>query len=109
MPETGFMREAAYLGVKGSVAAIEVSTGMELWRCKLRTSTVTNVVVAGESILVYANGYLFGLKAATGEILWENGLEGLGYGYGILAVGDKNPAVAVLGAVSGYETVPEFR
>ena len=81
------MKEVVYLGIKGHVAAIEIETGRERWRTQVRSnSSITNVAVVDEVVLVYARGHLFGLRKETGKILWENELSGLGYGYGILGV-----------------------
>lgn len=89
------MREIAYLGTKGHVVAVDVETGKELWRTYVRTSTITNVAVSGDVVLVYAKGHLFGLRKGSGKVMWENKLDGLGYGCGILGVeGGQNAALA---------------
>ena len=81
------MNEVIYLGIKGQVVAIEVATGRERWRQQVRSnSSITNVAVIGEVVVVYARGHLYGLRKDTGQILWENQLSGLGYGYAILGV-----------------------
>ena len=74
-----------YLGIKGHILCIDGKTGREQWRTKLRASTITNVVFDGESLHAYSHGHLFALNPDTGEILWENSLEGLGYGFCIIA------------------------
>lgn len=89
------MSEIAYLGIKGHVVAFEVQTGREVWRTLVRSSSITNVVPCGDVLLVYAKGHLFGLKKTTGQKLWGNSLDGLGYGFGLIATeGTQNAAVA---------------
>lgn len=84
--------DLVYLGVKAHVTAIDRTTGRTLWQTKLKAglspsgdSFVSLLVDEG---LVYAHTYgrLFCLDAANGDILWQNELDGLGYGIASLAV-----------------------
>ncbi|QDU85955.1 outer membrane biogenesis protein BamB [Planctomycetes bacterium Pla163] len=70
-----------YLGIKGHVVKIDPARGEELWRTKLKSSTITNIVVTPARILAHSGGHLFALDPERGEILWENELDGLGYGF----------------------------
>lgn len=81
-----------YLGTKAHVTAIDRTTGRTFWQTKLKVglspsgdSFVSLLVDEG---LVYAHTYgqLFCLDAANGDVLWQNELEGLGYGIASLAV-----------------------
>ena len=92
------MCEVAYMGVKGTVVAVDVATGKERWRTYVRSSTITNVAPCDKVVLVYAKGHLFGLDKENGRILWENQLEGLGYGYGIIGVEGGQSAAATSAA-----------
>ncbi len=74
-----------FLGIKGHVVSLDEKTGKELWRSKLRTSTITNVVYDGSSLYAYCGGHIFSLNPDSGKVLWENELSGLGYGAGIIA------------------------
>ena len=67
------------------MVCLEKSTGREVWRRKLRRSTITNVVKDDSLIFAYAHGHVYGLDAKTGLGVWENGMSGLGYGYCIFA------------------------
>jgi outer membrane protein assembly factor BamB len=75
-----------YLGIKGHVVKIDPVRGEELWRTKLKSSTITNVVVTPARILAHSGGHLFALDPERGEILWENELDGLGYGFCTIAL-----------------------
>jgi hypothetical protein len=75
-----------FVGCNGKVAAIDLTTGAELWRTKLKSGVLSatsleDVAVLDQGDKVYAgcNGHLFCLNATTGEILWHNQLEGMGY------------------------------
>jgi len=69
-----------YIGVGGHVVAVNPTTGEEIWRSKLRSSTFVTVQVAGDAVLAGAAGELFCLDAVTGTIRWRNRLKGLGMG-----------------------------
>ena len=70
-----------YIGIGSHVAAIQASTGQEIWRTKLKWgSSYTTVSVRPEGIFAGASGHLFCLDPATGAIRWQNKLEGLGVG-----------------------------
>lgn len=74
------------VGSNGYVAAIDALTGSELWRTKLQSGLLGSTRYQDVSVLirdgaVYAGscGHLFCLSLADGEILWSNGLKGMGY------------------------------
>jgi len=88
-----------FLGIKGHIVCLNKQTGEELWRKKLRSSTLTNIVFDGDSLHAYCRGHMFGLNPDTGDILWENELHGLGYGYCMIASeGSNNHAQAISAA-----------
>ncbi len=74
------------IGCNGYVAAIQVSSGEELWRTKLWTSVLggsrgldVSVLIDGTKIFAGCSGRIFALDAADGKVLWENELSGIGY------------------------------
>lgn len=71
---------SVYVGICGTVLALDRSTGEEIWRTELKGSDFVNVALDGGQLLAAARGELFCLDAATGEILWNNPLKGLGWG-----------------------------
>ena len=74
------MSSDIYITIKAHVVCIDQKTGEEKWRTKLKRYGIMPVVDTGEVIVAYSGGHLFGLDKETGEILWENGLPGLGHG-----------------------------
>jgi outer membrane protein assembly factor BamB len=85
-----------FIGCNGHVAAIDIATGSEIWRTKLKTGVVSatsyeDVCTLEHEGRVYAgcNGHLFCLDGATGTILWHNGLEGMGHNDVTLAMAGK--------------------
>jgi outer membrane protein assembly factor BamB len=73
-------RDRLFLGVGGHVVAIDPATGDEIWRTRLKSTTVTTVWSDGKRVYGGAQGELFGLDAASGNLLWHNKLKGLGMG-----------------------------
>ncbi len=76
MAATNFM----YVGIKGSVVALDRATGTIVWTTPLRGSDFVNVVLGEAEIYAATKGELFCLDPATGHIRWRNTLKGLGWG-----------------------------
>lgn len=79
------MDDTIYIGMKGSVLALEKMTGKELWRTHLKSSHFVVVVLDGDLVIAHTKGELFGIDAKTGKLIWQNSLEGMGYGYATVA------------------------
>ena len=84
------MNNIFYLGIKGSVVALERKTGREIWRRKLKRNGFVLVTLDGDILIAHTHGEIFGLNQSTGEILWNNGLDGLGYGFVTMASENMN-------------------
>ena len=80
MPNLLKDREAIYIGIRGTVLALDRSNGAEIRRADLRGSDFVNVVLDGDRVLAATKGELFCLDSTTGKILWNNELKGLGRG-----------------------------
>ena len=74
-----------YIGIRGNVVCLHKETGQILWKTFLKNGNLTNITVEGDRLLAYSGGHLFSLDSATGSVLWENELSGLGYGPCIIA------------------------
>jgi hypothetical protein len=74
-----------YVGIKNSVVALDVSTGIEIWRAKLKGSDFVTVLFDGHSLVAANAGEVFALDPQTGAVLWHNNLKGLGLGIVSLA------------------------
>lgn len=82
-----------YVGIKGTVLALDRATGEEVWRTELRGSDFVNVVLDGGALLASARGEIFCLDPASGQIRWNNPLRGLGWGLAAFA-GSSTAAMA---------------
>ena len=73
-----------YLGIKGSVIALNSATGQEVWAKKLTGSDFVNVAFDGGDLLAATHGEVFCLHPQTGIIRWHNPLKG--YGWGLVSI-----------------------
>lgn len=73
-----------YLGIKGSVIALNSATGREVWAKKLKGVDFVNVVLDGSNLFAATHGEIFCLDPRTGIIRWNNPLKG--YGWGLVSI-----------------------
>ena len=74
------IENVVFIGIKGTVVALHRTTGDEIWRTKLKSCHFVNVVHEGDRIFASTIGEVFCLDAASGRILWNNPLKGMGFG-----------------------------
>lgn len=77
--------EKLFLGISSHVVCLSKKTGEQLWKTKLKSSSITNVYFEDDKVFAYSGGHLFCLNATDGVIIWENTLKGFGYGTCIIA------------------------
>jgi len=75
--------KSIYLGVKGSVVAVNSATGEQLWATPLKGTDFVNVVLDGDQLFAATRGEIFCLEPKSGRICWHNPLKG--YGLGLIA------------------------
>lgn len=81
-----------YLGIKGSVIALDSGTGQQLWATHLKGSDFVNVVLDGDSLYAATYGEIFCLDPATGAGRWHNPLKGFGLGLVSVAAESISPS-----------------
>jgi outer membrane protein assembly factor BamB len=69
-----------YVGIKGTVVALDRRSGTEVWRTRLKGSGFACVFRDGDLLFATSNGEIFCLDPKTGTLLWHNPLKGLGLG-----------------------------
>jgi outer membrane protein assembly factor BamB len=84
-----------YIGISGTVLAVDRATGQEVWRTKLKSSDFVNVVLEDGALYAGTRGELFCLDPATGQIRWKNELSGLGWGLVTIASAAGSQGVLV--------------
>jgi outer membrane protein assembly factor BamB len=81
-----------FVGVKGTVLAIDRVTGATGWQTRLKGGDFVNVVLQDGDLYAATKGRLFRLDPATGAILWTNDLPG--YGLGIVSIAGTPQGIA---------------
>jgi outer membrane protein assembly factor BamB len=79
-----------YIGIKGSVVALERSTGQQVWATHLKGASFVNVVLQDDIVLATCSGEVFCLHPLSGNPLWHNPLRGFGMGLATIAT-KQNP------------------
>ena len=85
--------EKLFLGINNHVVCLDKKTGDQVWKTKLKSSSITNVYYENGCVFAYSGGHLFSLNATDGAINWENPLKGFGYSTCIIASEHQNTAV----------------
>jgi outer membrane protein assembly factor BamB len=79
-----------FIGIKGSVVALNRATGQQVWTTHLRGSDFVNVILEEGGILASCCGEIFCLDPLTGILMWHNPLKGFGRGLATIAT-EQNP------------------
>jgi outer membrane protein assembly factor BamB len=74
------VRTVLFVGIKSSVVAVDIQTGDELWRTKLKGYDFVTVLWDGQHLVAANAGEVFALDPKSGTILWNNKFKGLGMG-----------------------------
>ena len=77
--------DCVFVGIKGSVVALNRATGQQVWAMSLKGSSFVNVVVEDGAILASTQGEIFCLDPLTGTVVWHNPLKGFGLGLASIA------------------------
>jgi hypothetical protein len=89
--------ELVFVGIKGSVVALNRATGQQVWTTRLKGSYFVNVTLQEGILLASCCGEIFCLDPLTGKALWHNPLKGFGTGLATIAtehsVGSSNAPV----------------
>lgn len=86
--------ELVFIGIKGSVVALNRVTGQQVWATHLKGSEFVNVSAQGDTLLASCCGEVFCLDSRTGNGVWHNPLKGFGRGLAAIAT-DDNPRGAI--------------
>jgi|SRR5581483_5454511 len=88
-------RNLLFIGIKGTVLALDRATGQEVWRTELLRSEFLNLVHQDGDLFAATAGELFCLDSVTGHVRWHNQLKGLGRGLiAIAGAGSQQSLIA---------------
>ena len=82
--------QLVFIGIKGSVVALNRGTGQQVWATRLKGSDLVNVVLQDGAVLASCYGEIFCLDPLTGIMMWHNPLKGYGVGLATIAT-EHNP------------------
>ena len=74
-----------FIGIKGSVVALNRATGQQVWATHLKGWDFVNVVLQDGAVFSSCHGEVFCLDPLTGKGLWHNPLKGFGTGLATIA------------------------
>jgi hypothetical protein len=78
--------DLVFIGIKGSVIALNRFTGQQVWATCLKGADFVNVILQNEGLLASCCGEIFCLNPLTGQGLWHNPLKGFGTGLVTIAM-----------------------
>jgi len=79
-----------FIGIKGSVVALDRATGQQVWATHLKGFDFVNVLLENGAVLASCCGEIFCLDPLSGNALWHNPLKGFGRGLATIAT-EHNP------------------
>jgi len=80
------LSELLFVGIAGSVVALNRNTGEQVWATRLKGRDFVNVVLHEGKLLATTYGEVFCLDPLTGAGLWHNPLKGFGRGLAGMAM-----------------------
>jgi PQQ-like domain len=69
-----------FTGFNKRVAALHRDSGEIVWRWKAHHNGYVTLLLDGDMLIVSVNGFMYALDALTGRLIWENEMDGFGYG-----------------------------
>lgn len=67
-----------FVGIKGSLVALDAATGEEAWRRELVGADFVSVLFDGTAVYATSRGEVWCFDPTTGRFRWHNELKGLG-------------------------------
>jgi outer membrane protein assembly factor BamB len=86
--------DSIFIGIKGTVVAVDRETCRTLWKTDLKGADVVNVTLQDGDLFAACRGRLYRLDSSTGVLQWCNELPGLGYGLVSIAGAPQAPPFA---------------
>ncbi len=83
--------QLVFIGIKGSVVALNRATGEQVWATNLKGRDFVNVVLQDGAVLASCRGEIFCLDPRTGILMWRNPLKGFGAGLATIATAQAQP------------------
>ena len=88
--------KVVYVGIKGTVLALNSSSGEQLWATHLKGSDFVHVVLDGDNLYATTQGEIFCMNPEDGTARWANELRGMGFGLAGIATESAPNALLML-------------
>jgi outer membrane protein assembly factor BamB len=87
-----------FIGTHGHVAAVRKNNGRKVWDTSLPMTgySVVSILIEDDKVFCASGGRVFALDPATGDILWKNGLKGMGTGLVYLTTANSNDTEGIM-------------
>ncbi len=97
--------DLVFIGIRGSVLALDRGTGRQAWATRLKGLDFVNLVIEDGTLLATCSGEVFCLDAFAGKVLWHNPLKGYGRGLAAIATASNpgSPSAQALAATRRAE------
>jgi outer membrane protein assembly factor BamB len=83
------------LGTKGSVVAMDRTTGAQLWAVHLKSAGFVSVIADQSKVFAHTSGEVYCLDLFTGTGVWNDSLRGFGFDTATLALPGTAQDIAV--------------
>lgn len=90
-PKPMQISDLIFIGIKGSVNALNRATGEQVWTTHLKGWSFVNLEFHDNKLYAMCDGEIFCLDPLTGDGLWHNPLRGFGTGLATLALAGAAP------------------
>lgn len=88
-------QNVVFIGIKGTVAALDRATGEAVWMAELKGSDFVNLVIDDDNLYATTKGEIYCLNPANGELRWHNKLSGMGWGLVAIATTNGGQAISL--------------
>jgi len=86
-----------FIGIRGSVIALDRATGQPACTTRLKGYDFVNLVLEDDVLFAAAHGEIFCLEPYSGQVRWHNPLRG--HGVGLAAIATANQGSGTTAAV----------
>ena len=70
-----------FVGIGGTVLTLDSTSGNEVWSTAFNGADFASVILLGTTLYASAEGEVSAVDLASGEILWQHKLKGIGTGF----------------------------
>lgn len=84
-----------FIGIKGTVAALDRATGEAVWMTELKGADFVNLVIDDDNLYATTKGEIYCLDPTSGNLRWHNRLSGMGWGLVTIATANGGQVISM--------------